>query len=72
MPESQSRVPSPTLCIFLLTTLHEYLNILCVSTQRYNSLGFESEIGSKATKSSKEGIQLMATKKKAAKKKKKK
>ena len=51
----------------------QYLNILYVSTQRYNSLGFkESEIGSKATKSSKEGIQLMATKKKAAKKKKKK
>jgi len=61
------------LCIFLLTTLHQYLNILYVSTQRYNSLGFkESEIGSKATKSSKEGVQLMATKKKAAKKKKKK
>jgi len=36
-------------------------------------LGFkESEIGSKATKSSKEDVQLMATKKKAAKKKKKK
>jgi len=52
--------------------LHEYLNILYVSTQRYHSLGFTSEIGSKATKSSKEGVQLMATKKKAAKKKKKK
>lgn len=32
-------------CIFLLTMQHQYLNILYVSIQRYNSLGFKSEIG---------------------------
>ena len=53
--------------------LHQYLNILCVSTQRYNSLGFESEIGLQSDSNLlKEDVQLMATKKKAAKKKKKK
>jgi hypothetical protein len=51
----------------------QYLNILCVSIQRYNALGLKKvRSGSRATKSSQGGIQLMATKKKAAKKKKKK
>jgi hypothetical protein len=40
-------------CIFLLTMQHQYLNILCVSIQQYNSLGFKKvRSGSKATKSS--------------------
>ena len=44
------------LIIFLLTLLHGYINILYVDRQRYHSLGYESEIGLQATKSSKEAF----------------
>src|SRR5207302_991932 len=56
-PESDESAQESNLfmliCIFLLTMQHEYLNILYVSFQRYNSLGFKKvRSGSKATKSS--------------------
>jgi hypothetical protein len=71
--ENQTYSPPIEICIFLLTMQHQYLNILCVSIQRYNSLGFKKVRSVPRQLNLLEGgSQLMATKKKAAKKKKKK
>ena len=39
--ERANAILAIAICIFLLTLQQQYLNILCVSIQRYNSLGFK-------------------------------